>query len=245
MPTFSFFLFVPLFLISQLDGPLPSLTSSQKFSTVASLPEYEKIWGLSPVKPFLRHRFEGVFQSNLEGRNGVDLRFWYEDSSVTKGSKPNSQIFCRIAHSLIFGRTRLRSKAQKLPIGTVFGSSKADYVRATFFAAIFRNRANAANTDSLPPSPTEPTPRVRWTREELITPYLSYTITRSEWETLSKILKSVRDQSFESFRDSLCEPVLRLAPNLRANFEGLAEANGINLETTPRQPPNTNNSMDQ
>lgn len=183
--------------------------------------QQENQWGLFSLNPVLRHSLERA--SLNDGR--LELRVWYEDTAITKGGTPGGTIFCRIAHSLIYGGYRLRSKQTSLPIDSAFNSSKAlKSVSLTFFSVTYRNKPRGSSdvaTLQDAPSPRSEPLRVHWTREEAIVPYLTLTISRQEWASVSSIVKKSRPQNFKSFRDSLCEPVLRITPNLKANFLAL------------------------
>lgn len=182
---------------------------------------------MSSVKDKLRHRFEGARLREA----ALELRVWFEDSSVTKGGAPSSSIFCRIAHSLIFGAYVLRSKNSTLPLEAAF-SSRAELksVTMTYFAVLYKNQPNLRleGTRSSDQDATHSPLRVTWEREEQIIPFLSLTISRAEWTTLSSRLKKYRDLNLTSFKESACESILRITPNLRANFSALTpQANDL------------------
>jgi hypothetical protein len=178
-------------------------------------------WGMSSLKNSLRHPLEKATYS--DGK--LELRVWYEDSSVTKGGAPGGTIFCRIAHSLIYGAYQLRSKEITVPIEAAFSSNKElKSVTMSYFAVVYRNRPNTPSIEAnrLLSNPHGVLPlRVVWTREEQVVPYLSYSISRQEWASLSAVIRNARAQNFQVFRDSLCESVVKISPNLKANFQAL------------------------
>lgn len=176
----------------------------------------DNLWGLWPVAPQMRHRLEGQKVSDKT----LMLDLWYEDFSATKTAQPTDQLFCRIAHILMYGRHVDRSKTTVAPLKTAFERYKAvDAIKLTFFSVLYNNKPR-------PPEWTKAAPqnqlRVVWDRDERIIPYLSYSISRGEWTTLSGILKTYPQLSFEDFQNKACAQVLKLAPNLRANFKEIS-----------------------
>ncbi len=187
---------------------------------ISVLPEsLSKAWGLWPTPSSFRHRLEG---EKIEGKT-LNLDLWYEDFSATKTGQPTDALFCRIAHILIYGRHLDRSKASLSPLKLAFEKLKEiDEVKLTFFSVHYDNEPHspqwAKKTDSSTPSQL----RVVWERKERIIPYLSYSIRRGEWATVSGILKTYPQLTMEDFQNKACGQVLKLAPNLKANFKEIS-----------------------
>lgn len=168
-----------------------------------------KNWRLSPTKESLHHHLEGLEDKGKEW----NLKIWYEDATVLKEQKASPDLLCKLAHTLIFGRHRLRQKSE-VPLKQAFASfSNLEAVTLTFFTVIYKNKPH--------PAPKEPDPktlRVIWRRNEIIVPYLALTITREEWKSMSQLLKNSENISLKAFHGSLCASVLQLTTTLRSNF---------------------------
>jgi len=183
------------------------------FESIAEgVPEsIQKAFSIFAVHPGLRNRFEKFEILN----KGLEINLWYEDASVTKRGEPTDALFCRISHMLIFGRHKDRTANRALPLNLAFSSlPNIETAKLTFFAVYFTNKPQ--------PATERPTKlRVVWSREEKIIPYLTYSISRGEWKTLGNLLKAYSNSSFEEYQDKLCPNVLKVAPNLRANFKDI------------------------
>lgn len=199
----------------------PSLSSQ----TIPS--EITRAFAPFTVGPGLRHRLE-----RLEVKDKIlSIDLWYEDSSVTKTGEPTDTLFCKIAHTLIYGRHLDRSKKSTLPIEEAFSKlSEITAVKLNFFTVYMTNKPFSPIWDKKPTQTSEPSAskasqlRVVWAREETVIPYLSYQVTRGEWSTLSKLVKSKGQVNFEDFQDQLCGTVLKFSPGLRANYKEIQAA---------------------
>lgn len=183
----------------------------------------DEAFSLFSVNPAYRHRFEKaeIIDKVLE------MNLWYEDASVTRSGQPTDNLFCRISHMLIYGRHKERSKSKTPALQTAFDQlSDITGAKLNFFTVFYTNKP-------LPPE-WAPKPgivsstsnqqgklRVVWAREEKVIPYLSYTVSRGEWKTLANLVKTHEPLNFEDYRDKLCPSVLKLAPNLKANFKAI------------------------
>jgi hypothetical protein len=187
--------------------------------------EVKKAFAPFAVKNQFRHRFEDLELKSIDGKKTLLINVWYESSAVTKTGKPDTQVFCRIAHMAIFGRHLDRSRSKELPLALAFQKiADLDQVRINFFAQILTNKP-------LPPSwaqkpvatasqASDPNAKLRviWGREERLINYLSYAIQRGEWKTMSSLFKQSAQTNHENFENEFCPSVLKIAPNLRANF---------------------------
>lgn len=176
------------------------------------------------VSAGLRHRLE-----RLEVKDKIlNIDLWYEDSSVTKTGEPSDSLFCKIAHTLIYGRHLDRSKKSQLPIEEAFSKlSDITAVKLNFFTVYMTNKPFSPTWDKKPTESQTPSAsklRVVWAREETVIPYLSYQVTRGEWSTLNKLVKTKGQINFEDFQDQLCGSVLKFSPGLRANYKEIQAA---------------------
>jgi len=187
--------------------------------------EVRKAFAPFAVKSQFRHRFEDLELKAIDGKKTLVINVWYESSAVTKTGKPDTQLFCRIAHMAIFGRHLDRSRSKELPLAMAFQRiPDLDQVRINFFTQFLTNKP-------LPPSwaqkPTatasqaaDPNSKLRviWGREEKVINYLSYSVQRGEWKTMASLFKQSTQVNHETFENEFCPSVLKIAPSLRANF---------------------------
>lgn len=187
--------------------------------------EIKKAFAPFAVKQQFRHRFEDLEIKSIDGKKTLLVNVWYESSAVTKTGKPDTQLFCRIAHMTIFGRHLDRSRSKELPLATAFRKiPDLEQVRVNFFTQFLTNKP-------LPPSwaqkpvatatqSSDPNAKLRviWGREEKLINYLSYSVQRGEWKTISTLFKESTQTNHEDFENNFCPSVLKIAPNLRANF---------------------------
>ncbi len=182
----------------------------------------QNAFGLFAVQSNLRHRFEGF---EIKGKT-LELNLWYEDSSVTKTGQPSDTLFCRIANILTMGRHKDPSSNTRLPLDVAFSEMPSiDEVRLNFFAVFYSNKALPPEWATKPgvqsAGPQDAKLRVVWSREEKIVPYLSYSISRGEWKSLARLLTPQGHIATEDFQAKFCGNVLKIAPNLRANFKDI------------------------
>jgi hypothetical protein len=180
-----------------------------------------KIFSPSPVHSSYRHRFESAQVKDKK----LELRLWYEDSSVTRTGQPTDEIFCKIAHTLIFGRHRSREGLKTFAIADAFKKqSSLQSIELAFFSVYYTNKPMPPEWDKKPQvvkgdsGPAASKLRVVWAREEKAMTYLTYSLSRGEWGTLAAILQGQETMNFDRFRDEACGRVLQIAPNLRANY---------------------------
>lgn len=192
-----------------------------------SLGQLEKRWGLSPLKESYQHKAEGL-QLISEGKSKrLEVRVWYEDPSVTQNRLPDRGLYCRLMHSFVYGRSVLRSKATELPPDLAFSSfPKLSEIRFIFFALKYSNQPTSPYWDKRPdPPPASIDPdaklRVQWIRQEEIIPYLSLSVGRQEWNSVSSKLQGRPYYSYSEFVREVCEDLYRLLPNLRSNLAAL------------------------
>jgi len=173
----------------------------------------QKLFAPFAIQKSLRNRFEGI---EVKGKS-LELKLWYEDSSVTKTGEPADEVICRAVHTLIYGRHRDRNQNRAWPLTEAFAAiPQAETASIQFFAVLYTNKPHPpTNASQL---------RVMWEREEKIIPYLSYEISKSEWLSLSKLLKAYPALNHEEFQKKLCSDVVRRAPHVKANFKELQSA---------------------
>lgn len=173
----------------------------------------QKAFSLFAVQAPYRHRFE---KFNLQNKR-LEMDLWYEDASVTKRGEPTDALFCKISHILIYGRHKSRTANRSPALTSAFQEiPDMESAKLTFFSVFYTNKPQPAGTN---PSKL----RVIWSREEQIIPYLTYSISRGEWKTLSTVLKNTPNPSFEDYQNKLCANVLKVAPNLKANFKAIQD----------------------
>ncbi len=195
-----------------------------------SLQELENIWGLSSVRDSYRHPLERIeIQTTEDGSKKLLVSSWFEDLSVTKGAIPDRRLYCRFMHSFLYGRAIVRSQAKSLPATEAFSNfPEIKSIRFSFFAVVHRNRPTSPFWDKSPaPPPAAADPnaklRVTWAREEKAIPYLTMDISRGQWKSIEKFLKSRPYYNYSAFRRELCEPIYKIMPDVRASFSALEE----------------------
>lgn len=174
----------------------------------------EEVWGLSPVQKQLRHRLE---KATKQG-NTLHLNVWYEDYAIRHGQEPDSEIYCRLGHTLLFGKNRLRENAL-LPADASFSrDSSIQNIQLTFYSVFYRNLP-------LPPGEEinqgrEPKNKLRvvWKRQEKVIPYLEVNMSKREWMNLKKVLKGRGNLNYRDFRSNLCAGILPVLPPIKSNF---------------------------
>lgn len=181
----------------------------------------ETAWGISPLQPNLRHSLEGIglkkTKNEKDGRT-LEVRVWYEDYAINHGQEPSKALYCKLAHSLVFGRNRVRTNTGGFPLDHAFLQyPNANRVEFTFFKVIYDNK---------PVSPEKKPLRVSWKREEKVIPYLKVGVSKKEWEALKGFLKKRKNIPFEDFKSELCDPVLNFLPDIRADFAALQKPKG-------------------
>lgn len=179
--------------------------------TPEDLEPIASFWGLSPLRPALQHRHEGLERKDSKH---LEARVWYEDYSVRTATPSSKNLLCRFAYTFVYGRDRPRSKVTTPALERVFSAlPDVQSVKLTFFTVTYTNKP-------FPPRENSKL-RVVWQREEKITPYLSASLTRKEWETLRARLRNYVDRDYETFKAEACDTTLSGFLNLRSDFKAL------------------------
>lgn len=194
----------------------------------AELSSLERSWGLSPVTEKYQHPLESLkIETDAQGKRRLVVSNWYEDLTITKEALPDRKLYCRFMHSFLYGRSVVRSQAQKLPPQQAFESLPAvDSIRFVFFSILYRNQPTSPFWDKSPaPPPAAVDPqaklRVTWKREESAVPYLSMEVSRAQWKTVHGFLKDRPYYSYSNFRKDLCESIFKIMPPVKSDFAAL------------------------
>lgn len=202
------------------------LTSSLKGADLQSL---ERRWGLSSLSERTQHPLEKIEIQNLPSGKGKKMRVtsWYEDRSVTNFEEPSNRLYCRFMHNFLFGRAQLRKEVRTFPIDLAFAADpQIQELEFQYFAVVYRNKPSSPYWDKVPNAPPagvdpEAQLRVLWTREENVVPYLSVSITREQWRSVSAVLRERPFYSASAFEREACDSMYRLIPRVKANFSEL------------------------
>lgn len=208
-------------------------------STAQSLQGLEGLWGLSSLNEKFQHPLEKLVVQNRKGKKRLEVSTWYEDSTVTKATPPDQELFCRFLHDFIYGRAKLRQKSTELAPTRAFAQiPNLDEIEFNYFAVQYRNQPSSPYWDKLPSEPALPLDksaqlRVLWTREEIVTPYLSVVVSKSLWTEIEKFLKDRPFYGKSAFQQEACLAVYRMVPSVKSNFAELSRALG---KQHPKQP---------
>lgn len=173
-----------------------------------------KTWGLSSLHPDSQHRFEGAFLVKSDGVERLELRIWHEE----KSREATEAAACRLIHATLYGKNRLRKDKRSL-IVDAFSSKSLSEIRGIFFRVDQKAIATSdeeSRSTSKPQDPEPPsTPRVKWKRSEKIVPYLSWTLTRADFQRLESKFLRAQNPSFAEFLTSACGEISSLVPTLK------------------------------
>lgn len=189
--------------------------------------DLENYWALSSLHKERRHPLEGV---RKKGKI-LETSVWYEDSVVTKNIIPDQEIFCRFLHAFLYGKNTPRQSREELPPARAFReNSDIDEIDFSFFALLHQNKPSSPYWQQTPEeakksdasSPAQL--RVIWTREERAVPFIRLKVNRSEWMSISEILKSKPTMGFTAFNKELCASIHPFLPRLSSSFADLDQA---------------------